>query len=202
MISYAILRAPPQACGSGPDASLPVLLALHGAGLEADDQLVRHALDDLPDLCAWTMLPTGVTPWSGDDWHIWGWEDVEAGIAMIPDWIQQVDWQGPGVDTNRLLVAGHSNGGQGTWNALTHHFDKIVAAAPLSGYSAIQHYVPYTFWRTADPGRTAVVHAAMNSYQHDLLLENPKGIPVLEQHGSADDNVPVYHSRLMNQRVQ
>lgn len=202
MVSYAILRPPSKTCWKGPDATLPVLLALHGAGLEADDPLVRHALDDLSGLCAWVLFPTGVTPWSGDDWHIWGWADVEAAIAMIPDWIKQVDWQGPGVDTSRLLVVGHSNGGQGTWYALTHHFDRIEAAAPLSGYSSIQNYVPYTFWRTADPGRMAIVHASMNSYRHDLLLENAKSIPVFEQHGTADDNVPVYHSRLMSQRIQ
>lgn len=61
---------------------------------------------------------------------------------MVPEWIKQVDWQGPGVDINRLLMAGHSNGGQGTWCALTHHFDKVIAAAPLSGYSSIENYVP------------------------------------------------------------
>ena len=30
-----------------------------------------------------------------------------------------------------------------------------------------------------------------------MLVENAKGIPILEQHGGVDDNVPAYHSRLM-----
>lgn len=71
IISYAILRPPSEnaTCHSNQNDSLPVLLQLHGAGLEADSDLVTHALDPLPDLCAWVLFPTGVTPWSGDDWR-------------------------------------------------------------------------------------------------------------------------------------
>ncbi|KAK6399035.1 hypothetical protein LTR65_000593 [Meristemomyces frigidus] len=205
MVSYAVLRPPsPHAhCNDiSPDASLPILLALHGAGLEADSDMVRHSLDPLPDLCAWALFPTGVTPWSGDDWHNWGFADVEAAIAAIPDWIEQVGWKGPGVDVDRWLVSGHSNGGQGVWYALTHRPDKVIAAAPLSGYSSIQNYVPYTFWRAADPSRTALVQSSLNSYRHELLLENAKDIPILQQHGNRDDNVPAYHSRLLGQLLE
>lgn len=106
--------------------------------------------------------------------------------------------------------------GQGTWYALTHRPDKIIAAAPVSGYSSIQSkfassayylsltiaaYVPYQFWHEADPLITSVLQASMNSYRHELLVDNFNGIPVLQQHGSADDNVPVYHSRHMNQLI-
>lgn len=102
---------------------------------------------------------------------------------------------------NKWLVVGHSNGGQGTWYTLTHHPDKVLAAAPLSGYSSIQNYVPYTFWRPADPGRASVVQSALLPYSHELLLSNAKEIPVFQQHGSADDNVPPFHSRLMSQLI-
>ncbi|KAM0713690.1 hypothetical protein Q7P37_010652 [Cladosporium fusiforme] len=202
MVSYAVLRPPSvtatKTCNATSD-SLPIILALHGAGLEADNRLVRHSLDPLPDLCAWVLFPTGVTPWSGDDWHNWGFADVQAAVDAIPGWIEQNSWTGPGVDTNRWLVTGHSNGGQGTWYLLTHHPDKVMAAAPLSGYTSIQNYVPYEFWRPADPARSAIVQASLNSYRHELLLGNAKSIPILQQHGSADDNVPPYHSRLMHQ---
>jgi hypothetical protein len=70
MVSYAMLRPPAKnATCSYRKTSLPVLLALHGAGLEADNGMVAHALDPVPDLCAWVIFPTGVTPWSGDDWR-------------------------------------------------------------------------------------------------------------------------------------
>lgn len=202
MVSYTILRPPSlEACGGQTNRSLPVMINLHGAGLEADDEIVRNALLGLPDLCAWILFPTGVTPWSGDDWHVWGNADMEAAIAVIPRWIERVDWSGPGVDIDRWLVTGHSNGGQGVWYVLTHHPDKIIAAAAVSGYSSIQNYVPYVWWHTMDPHREAVVQSALLNYRHELLLENAQGIPVIQQHGSADDNVPPYNSRLLAQRI-
>ena len=70
IVSYAILRAPSnQAICEVKDSNLPILLNLHGAGLEADSKQVRHMLDPVPDLHAWVLFPTGVTPWSSDDWR-------------------------------------------------------------------------------------------------------------------------------------
>jgi predicted esterase len=202
MVSYAMLRPPAKnaTCPSG-QIKVPVLLALHGAGLEADDSMVTSALDPVSDLCAWVLFPTGVTPWSGDDWHNWGFADVEAAVEAIPAWIESVGWKGPGVDVNRWIVTGHSNGGQGTWYALTHRPDKILSAAPLSGYASIQKYVPYELWQPADPRRTAVVSASLNSYRHEMLMANVQGIPIQQQHGEIDDNVPAYNSRFLAQQL-
>ncbi|CAD0112557.1 unnamed protein product [Aureobasidium uvarum] len=193
MVSYAILKPPSShiSCPLDSEGLLPVLLQLHGAGVEADNDIVRHALDSL-DLCAWAVFPTGSTAWSGDDWHIWGFADVEAAVKAIPGWIENIGWDGPGVNTKRWLVAGHSNGGQGTWYALTHRPDNIFAAAPISGYSSIQ----------MPPAVRALLDASLSSYRHELLLENVKGIRILQQHGSIDDNVPAFHSRLMNQLIR
>ena len=70
VVSYAILRPPLNStCPSGKNRNFPVLLSLHGAGLEADSDLVRHMLDGAYGVCAWMLFPTGVTPWSGDDWR-------------------------------------------------------------------------------------------------------------------------------------
>lgn len=198
VVSYAILT-PPSDIGKrhGPVA-FPVLLNLHGAGLEADSHQVRHMLDSVPNLHAWKLFPTGMSPWSGDDWHTWGLADVRAAILAISDWIEAVDWDGPGVLIDKWFVTGHSNGGQGTWYFLTHLPDYIVAAAAVSGYLSIQTYVPYSMWKQAPPLLTAIVHQAMSSFRHELLTENMVGTPIIVQHGSIDDNVPPYHSRLMN----
>jgi predicted esterase len=202
VVSYAMLRSPSKSAAVvRGNTKLPILLALHGAGVEAELDEARNEFEPLPDLAAWVLFATGGTAWSGDDWHAWGFADVEAAVAMIPDWIKQVGWQGPDVSVNDWLVSGHSNGGQGTWYALAHRPDKVIAASPLSGYSSIQNYVSYTLWRTVDPSRTAIVHSALSSYRHEALLPNAKGIPVLQQHGGADDNVPVYHARLMSQLI-
>lgn len=204
VVSYAILRPPSQNAENAvpKNSSLPIFLALHGAGLEADSEEMRSSFTELPDLPAWVLFPTGGTPWSGDDWHTWGSVDVEAAIATIPDWIDRHHWKGPAANIQRWVVSGHSNGGQGTWYTLLHRPDKVFAAAPISGYSSIQNYVPYTFWHPADPGRTAIHQAALGSYRHELLLPNAGGIPVFQQHGGADDNVPPYHSRQMSQLIR
>lgn len=47
----------------------------------------------------------------------------------------------------------------------------------------------------------AIVSASLNSYRHEMHLENAKGISILTQHGEVDDNVPAYHSRFMIQQL-
>lgn len=71
-LSYSILRPPSEMVKNqfSSNQSLPVLLNLHGAGLEADSHQVRHMLDAVPDLHAWVIFPSGITPWSGDDWRM------------------------------------------------------------------------------------------------------------------------------------
>lgn len=71
-LSYAILRPPSRKVTNEVSSSeeLPVLLNLHGAGLDANSHQVRHMLDSVPDLRAWVLFPTGGTPWGGDDWRM------------------------------------------------------------------------------------------------------------------------------------
>ena len=70
IVSYAILRAPKSSSLETAERSkLPILMNLHGAGLEADSDQVRHMLDSAGDIRAWVIFPTGVTSWSGDDWR-------------------------------------------------------------------------------------------------------------------------------------
>lgn len=195
VVSYAIMR-PPQPTNS--TRSLPVLLNLHGAGVEADSQQARHQLDGAGEIDAWILFPTGMTPWAGDDWHTWGTADVKAAIEAIPRWMDDINWTGPGIFTDRWVVSGHSNGGQGAWYLTSHYPDKVLAAAPVSGYSSIETYVPYSMWSYAEPLKSAVLEIARSSFRHENLAENIANIPILQQHGSQDDNVPPFHSRLMN----
>ena len=45
---------------------------------------------------------------------------------------------------------------EGVWYATTHHPDRIIAAAAISGYMSIQSYVPFQMWHECDPRRKAV----------------------------------------------
>lgn len=65
----------------------------------------------------------------------------------------------------------------------------------------LQAYVPYNFWRISDPRIHTMLQGSLVDYRHELFVENFAGIPIMLQHGSADDNVPVYHSRRMAQLI-
>ena len=45
------------------------MLGLHGAGVETNSEQVRDSFDAASDLQCWLVNPTGMTPWSGDDWR-------------------------------------------------------------------------------------------------------------------------------------
>jgi len=70
-VSYTILRPPSKIAfqNVGVHNAMPVMLALHGAGVEADSRQPRSSFDAAPDLNCWLVYPTGMTPWSGDDWR-------------------------------------------------------------------------------------------------------------------------------------
>lgn len=70
-VSYAILK-PPNSTGSPEQKHqpLPIMLSLHGAGVDVDSSEMRHSLDEVPDLRAWTLFPQGGSLWSADDWRM------------------------------------------------------------------------------------------------------------------------------------
>jgi hypothetical protein len=127
VVSYAMLRPPAFNATCGTAAKAPIFLFFHGAGVEADNGIVSHALDAVPELCAWAVFPTGVTPWSSDDWRessysfldlpvltlldTWGFVDVEAAVSSVHDWIERFCWKGIAVAAAKWFVSGHSNGG-------------------------------------------------------------------------------------------
>ncbi|KAL5047941.1 hypothetical protein BDW71DRAFT_205894 [Aspergillus fruticulosus] len=201
IVSYGILRPPPlhSSCAlNQSNASLPLMIVLHGAGLEADSMQARRMLDAAYGVCAWMLFPSGVTSWSGDDWHTWGAADIKAAVKAIPDWSRAIGWSGPGIMLDAWMVIGHSNGGQGVWFLTTHYPDNVFAAAPVSGYTSIENYVSYNMWRDSEPLISSILQQSRASFRHELLLANAVGIPILQQHGSQDTNVPAYHSRLMH----
>jgi hypothetical protein len=126
IVSYAIIRPLSEKAACRTDASnAPVLLLLHGAGVEAENPIVRAAFDSLPDICAWVVCPSGVTTWSSDDWRkwpstfagltaidTWGAADVANSVYFLLSWTETMGWSGRGVDISKVLASGHSNGGK------------------------------------------------------------------------------------------
>jgi hypothetical protein len=70
-VAYCVIWPPAESLdGVHSEAKhLPVLVNLHGAGVQAQDSLVRHQLDSVGPIAAWTIFPEGGSPWSGDDWR-------------------------------------------------------------------------------------------------------------------------------------
>ena len=71
IVSYAALRAPSlnATCKYSPVTKLPVLLSLHGSGVDVHWRSAQDVYEAMPDLCAWLLFPQGVTLWGGDDWR-------------------------------------------------------------------------------------------------------------------------------------
>ena len=203
IVSYSVLQPPSRQVidETSNGTELPILISLHGAGVEADNEMWKHCFGDFQEtIPAWKLFPSGSTTWGGDDWHYWGMADVDAAIAQIPVWVGRTQWRGPRPHINRWLVVGHSNGGQGIWYMLAHRPDNIIAAAPVSAYSSIQAYVPYTSWHETEPFKTAVIQGSLNRFRHEILVPvNAKAIPIMQQHGGDDDNVLPFHSRRMHE---
>ena len=63
-------------------------------------------------------------------------------------------------------------------------------------------YVPYSFWVEADPRIECIIQNVLLDFRHELLKNNFQGIPVLQQHGGSDDNVPTFHGRRMHSLIQ
>ncbi|KAG1842649.1 hypothetical protein DFJ58DRAFT_731968 [Suillus subalutaceus] len=162
------------------------ILALHGAGVDIINQ--TFWADSLPRQDrAWVIIPSGRTSW-GLDWH--GPSAADAFATDSWTWVYPRD--------TKLIVMGHSNGGQGAWYVASRWPDKVKAVVAAAGYIKSQAYVPWTMSRFAhfiDPALRAVLETSLLPDDNDLFLSNLAHTPVLAIHGGADDNVPPWHTR-------
>ncbi|KAF9576165.1 hypothetical protein EC968_010288 [Mortierella alpina] len=153
-VQYAV-AIPPSRPKSNPTDSAPVLVSLHGAGVEVDQSpfwLSEYTQRER----TWIVLPTGRSPWKsklsrGYDWHGASMKNVASAVESlasnlygVPEHLKNLPGMRP--DPERLLMAGHSNGGQGAWFMVSHYPDKAIAATPAAGYVSIKQYVPFTGW--------------------------------------------------------
>ncbi|KAI8334605.1 hypothetical protein BC941DRAFT_472538 [Chlamydoabsidia padenii] len=200
------------------DENKPVILALHGAGVDiGKDSFWTSSIDAQESV--WIVFATGRTPW-GMDWHGPSMKNAFCaldGLAQVMDLLfsksienhQQTsddyDWvvvdksESFSIgDINRLIYMGHSNGGQGAWYLATHYPDRAVAVVAAAGYVKIQDYVSYANWIShshIDPLLFGMLEMAYAEYNNDLHIPNMVGLSVLARYGSEDDNVPPLHTR-------
>ncbi|WWD17332.1 hypothetical protein CI109_101772 [Kwoniella shandongensis] len=173
-VSHALV-VPPSKISTGAAQELPpVILALHGAGVDIADPFWGDAIPRRPN--GWAILPSGKNEW-GEDWHGGSMNDVWAARDALNKVVAKIGVQ----VSDQTLLMGHSNG--------------VVIVA---GWLTIQHYVPYTESYSnhyADPALLGILHSALTPYNNNLHASNLSHIPILVIHGGDDDNVPPRHSR-------
>lgn len=179
------------------EQSHPIFLALHGAGVDIFEQ--HFWRDSLPrNKYNWVVVPSGRTSW-GLDWHgpsakdAWSTVDALASISTRND-----TWHSLRVSPTKVIILGHSNGGQGAWYLASRYPDRVLGVVPAAGYIKSQAYVPLTMSRSAhflDPILRAILESSLTPDDNDLYLSNLVDTPVLAIHGGDDENVPVWHSR-------
>ncbi|RUS17630.1 hypothetical protein BC937DRAFT_89702 [Endogone sp. FLAS-F59071] len=202
-VHYAMAK-PPRALFR-PSADVlppPILVATHGAGVEAEwpfwtDAYARQE-------AAWILYPTGRSSW-GFDWHGPSYLNVRSALraliklpAVFPETNGVTNGHWAVGEESRVLYTGHSNGGQGAWYMASHFPDPAVAVLPAAGYVKIQDYVPYNLWignAHTDPIIRGILESSIIEYNNDLHASNMVGIPILTRTGGDDDNVPPWHSR-------
>ncbi|CAG8515817.1 2966_t:CDS:10 [Funneliformis caledonium] len=194
-IQYAMIMHPKESITPN---KAPILVALHGAGVEADVEFWTNAYPK--QRCSWVLLPTGRTPW-GYDWHGPSLLNVQYAIKALvnPTGTFKEYLNDFTPDPDKLFISGHSNGGQGAWYYMSHYPDSVIAGTPAAGYVKIQHYVPY-FWNSfahIDSILKGILDSSLAEFNNDLYVSNLVNIPILARAGSNDDNVPPMHSRQM-----
>ncbi|OWZ69635.1 hypothetical protein AYX14_04968 [Cryptococcus neoformans] len=173
------------------DAEKPVILALHGAGVDVKHSEWGERMPEVPG--AWAVLPIGKNEW-GEDWHGGSMEDAWAARAAAAVLLRKTDI----TLSDETVIIGHSNGGQGAWHLAARYPDRVIGIIAASGWLTIQHYVPYTDYtsnRYADPALMGILLSSLAPYHNDLHSSNLSDIPILAIHGADDDNVPPRHSR-------
>ncbi|KAI6110086.1 hypothetical protein F5141DRAFT_1215536 [Pisolithus sp. B1] len=175
------------------------ILALHGAGVDILTQ--PWWANSLPrQKHAWIVIPQGRTEW-GLDWHGPSAADAFSAVTALSLILFHgpLKWRDWGFNANtRVVLVGHSNGGQGAWYIAARWPDRVCGVIPAAGYIKSQAYVPWNLSRFShfiDPFLRAILETSLTPDDNDLFLSNLVGTPILALHGGADDNVPTWHTR-------
>lgn len=179
----------------------PMTIYLHGAGVDIRDRGSQRMLRRQCE--SWIVAPSGRTPW-GYDWQGLSRSSIDSAAEAFKQKVYGMssakDRRLRSPSTERFMLVGHSNGGQGVYHYASHWPDRVMGAIVGAGYLRVADYVPMLWQRGrhfVDGALEGILRAAVNPYENNLFASNLAGIPLLVKHGSADDNVPTWHSREM-----
>jgi pimeloyl-ACP methyl ester carboxylesterase len=152
-------------------------LSLHGASVDAKNQANSYAAKDwIYHIAATNRRPFGF------DWQAWGRRDA---IEVLNYAMENYP-----IDPWRVHLTGHSMGGHGTWHVGTLFANRFATLGPSAGWINFENY-----GGTASPDGAFgwnQLHFDPRSFKENL---KDKGVYII--HGTADDNVPIWHAETM-----
>ncbi len=164
-----------------------LILTLHGAGVEDLGQARAYQ----PKEWAYIVAPRNRRRF-GFDWQDWGRLDA---LEALHDALKRFP-----IDSQRVILTGHSMGGHGTWHVGTRHPDLFTAIVPNAGWIDFRTYVPFFLRRShlfGTPDLMRVLWRSLRSEMTVPFLENLRGLRVFVRQGGADQSVPPVHARLL-----
>ncbi|EFA77664.1 hypothetical protein PPL_12272 [Heterostelium album PN500] len=195
-VQYAVTN-PPIDCQGQPCG---VMLATHGAGVEANSQFWMDAIPRQQNL--YILYPTGRRSW-GYDWEsasrINVFNALQYLATNLPGIPSNIKSEYP-IDATKVLFVGHSMGGHGCWSLLSHFGDLAMGGACAAGFVKLQFYV---FMNTkpgysyVDPILQGLLMASIAENDNDMYTTNLAGLPLMARYGQNDTNVNPWHSRRM-----
>jgi predicted esterase len=175
-----------------PGSQYALILTLHGAGVEAGDQV--DAYKSKP--WAFVAAPTNRRRF-GFDWQDWGRLDA---LEVLKDATASLP-----IDTDRIYLTGHSMGGHGAWHVGLTHADMFAALAPAAGWTSFELYVPWFLQKAylhGEAGQQAIRAMSLRQDWPLSFVENALNLPVFILQGGSDDNVPPVHARMFAERLE
>ncbi|XP_072030612.1 uncharacterized protein [Amphiura filiformis] len=194
-----------------PEGSCPVLLSLHGTGVEAQNQADSYKRMEEGQWFfglekAWVLTPTrhGAHNWEGP-----GALTPMTALETLQKITEEMSWIPNKADSRRVIFAGHSMGGHGAWHLATHYPDRAIGVISLAGWIKKEEYGDSNvFFRHdistshTDPAVKAIMEACIAENDADRHVSNLKGIPVLTRIGAQDRTVHPFYVRRMYRLLQ
>ena len=190
----------------------PVVLSLHGTGVDVQMQADSYkfkgkgAKDSQPYIFgvqnAWLIA---ATRGGAHNWEYTGHLAALKALESLPSIVTKNVPSVPGLDVERVLFAGHSMGGHGSWVQFIHNPDRAIGAVSIAGWIRkeaygdsnrfLLHDIGHSY---IDPAMKSIIETTFSEFSVDLHSSSLVGLPVLIRVGENDFSVPPWYSRKMS----